>query len=253
MEAVIAGLSIVAVLLVGLTFRQTRKNRRLHDLISTKTTQADSYRKASEAELAELQIDRSRHLREISSLEKAKESLTDRIVELNDANGALSADSVALHNQIEQLEAAVRLRPNGGDLWGLELLRSERTWRISVATSPDGESPFNDTDNPLRLAVEIEAAALREDVGAYTSVRWEASPVDDPIRSLRILRVSQELLSEAARDPRPVELVVSDHGEQVHLVLINPDDPTSPIELRSAVASGDHIEVSDSDGLVVIS
>ncbi|MEM7275820.1 MAG: hypothetical protein AAF547_22280, partial [Actinomycetota bacterium] len=42
-------------------------------------------------------------------------------------------------------------------LWDLEVARSERAWRNSVAINPvDDPSPFESTQDPLRTAVEIE-------------------------------------------------------------------------------------------------
>lgn len=96
-------------------------------------------------------------------------------------------------------------------LWGLELARSERTWRTSVAVDPTAVTgPFDDADDPVRLAVEIEAAALRENVGTYIAIDWQASPIDDPARRHLVVRVAQEMLEAAARNSAPLRLVVAD-------------------------------------------
>lgn len=110
---------------------------------------------------------------------------------------------------IDAIETADGAAP--ATLWGLELARSERTWRTSVAVDPTAVTgPFDDADDPVRLAVEIEAAALRENVGTYIAVDWQASPIDEPIRRHLIVRVAQEMLEAAARNSAPLRLVVTD-------------------------------------------
>ncbi|MGF1597525.1 MAG: hypothetical protein ACFCVK_11450 [Acidimicrobiales bacterium] len=160
---------------------------------------------------------------------------------------ALNADIAALNGDIDglrsQLEAAERragdaeaalaaAREAGiviGDtvdaghpaaLWDLEVARSERTWRTSVALDPSADSPFETTDDPVRLAVEIEAAALRENVGSAIVVDWEAAAVADPGRRHLIVRVAQELLETAARSPEPARLVASG-DEEITLRLVS--------------------------------
>lgn len=97
---------------------------------------------------------------------------------------------------------------DAGTLWHLELARSERTWRYSVAILPDDPSPFATTDDALRLAIETEASALRDDVGAFLTVDVEPHLCGDPARALLILRLAQELLAQAARLDEPSHLSV---------------------------------------------
>ena len=95
-------------------------------------------------------------------------------------------------------------------LWDLEVKRSERTWRTSVAPNPDAPtSPFDEADDPVKVAVEIEAAALRENVGAFITIDWQAEPIDDPARRHLVVRVAQEMLEAAARSPEASRLVVT--------------------------------------------
>lgn len=99
-------------------------------------------------------------------------------------------------------------------LWDLELARSERAWRNSVAINPVAdESPFEGAEDSVQLAVEIEAAALREDVGAHISIDWDAEPISSPARRLLVVRVAQEMLASAARAPGAARLVVTQVGE----------------------------------------
>jgi hypothetical protein len=114
-------------------------------------------------------------------------------------------------------------------LWALELARSERTWRHSVAPVPVGPSPFTQAADPLRLAVEVEAAALREEVGAPLEIRWQAE-VDDPARCLLVLRLAQELLAAAARQAGAAVLEVRGSGE---VVLDLTGEDGEPVEVEA--------------------
>ncbi len=105
-------------------------------------------------------------------------------------------------------------------LWALELARSDRTWRTSVATNPAAaDSPFDHTDDPARLAVEIEAGALRENVGAFTIIDWQSETISNPAHAHLVVRVAQELLEAAARSPEPSRLVVTGGDEEIVLSL----------------------------------
>ncbi len=128
-------------------------------------------------------------------------------------------------------------------LWSLELGRSRRTWRQSVApVPPPPHSPFDGTDDPLPIVVETEASALREEVGAVVDVDWDGVVEGTP-RRLLVLRVAQELLAEAARDRRAATLRVSGPSP-VRLTLSATDDhepfvvPVAPLPPGVASVSG---------------
>lgn len=97
-----------------------------------------------------------------------------------------SADALAV------AEAAARVDVD--DLWAMELARTERTWRISVASDPLGPSPFTTAEDPLRAAVEVEAAAWREESGTFVELDWDV-PADLPVatRLVALRRVQEEL------------------------------------------------------------
>jgi hypothetical protein len=98
-------------------------------------------------------------------------------------------------------------------LWSLELTRSERRWEHSVAPGPGAASPFADSNDLLRLAVETEASALREEVGTRISVDWQLDTEVGPVTALALLRLAQELMTTAA--PRSEEIVLRvDGGER---------------------------------------
>jgi hypothetical protein len=142
--------------------------------------------------------------------------------------------------------------------WDLELVRSERTWRYSVATNPlEDESPFSDTQNPLRLAVEIEALALREDVGAFIGIVWEIGdmidPVKDPARAHLTLRLAQEMLAAAAREVEPAELRVTPDpdGAGVRMQVVPMDGDDIEFNIPPPPIASEWIDIDDHGGMVV--
>lgn len=119
--------------------------------------------------------------------------------------------------------------------WRLELVRSERTWRYSVSTNPlEDASPFEDSESPLRLAIEIEALALREDVGAFIGIDWQAgdaiNPDADPARAHLTLRLAQEMLAAAAREVEPSTLMITS------------DEDSGGLSLSIVAADGDDVD-----------
>ncbi len=139
-------------------------------------------------------------------------------------------------------------------LWNLELARSERTWRTSVATNPEADqSPFVATDDPARLAVEIEASALRENVGASVDVEWTAGPVDDPTRRHLVVRVAQELLEAAARSPEPSTLRVEDDDGQISLSLAAIEGGDVPANIIPPQISSDLLDFRQDGRQITVS
>ena len=206
-----------------------------------------------------------------AELETANETLRKR-TELADAQAtqidALSAARDELQVQLTSAEeeiATLSARPGVvvGDsaedpsaetLWELELARSERSWRNSVAINPvDDASPFADSDDPVRTAVEIEAAALREDVGALIGIEWKAQPIESPARRVLVVRVAQEMLASASRAPGAARLVVADEGDDGSLTLsFEPDDEAgSTLNLLPPAPSSPMIDVRDAETLSV--
>ncbi|MEZ5341733.1 MAG: hypothetical protein R2706_09830 [Acidimicrobiales bacterium] len=261
----LAGIGAIAVVLLAVVIHLNRKLASANKLAAARQDEHERLLESKTSELRQLTGQLREARSEITELTAANGELNARVEaqrhDLESATASSTATAERLHNQIVHLEEIVRRTPVGPPqpeaLWNLELLRSERTWRHSVAPSPEGESPFSITDNPLRLAVEIEAAALREEVGAFISVRWDANRVDDPARAHLILRLTQELLAQAARDPHPVELVATS-GEPaadglcpLYLRLVAPDDDNRVLVLDPPRVTSDVIDVSIDDGMVV--
>ncbi len=135
-------------------------------------------------------------------------------------------------------------------LWDLELARSERAWRNSVAINPvDDNSPFESAADPTRTAVEIEASALREDVGALIEIDWQATPIESASQRLLVVRVAQEMLATAARAPGAAKLVVATNGDgELTLEFESADENGSVINLIPPQISGDLIDVQQETG-----
>jgi cell division protein FtsL len=181
--------------------RVEQQEKRLNDLdtrVAKLTTErdetADALRKRTElADAQAMQID---------VLSAERDAVQEQLAESEKRIEALAARPGALVGAVDEDE-------DSATLWDLEVARTERLWRASVAINPtDPVTPFAESDDPVRTAVEIEAAALREDVGALIAVDWQAAPIDEPARRLVVLRVAQELLAQASRAPGASRLLV---------------------------------------------
>jgi|GEM_PF-5469671 len=183
---------------------------------------------------------------ELLALTKTNDDLAKQILEAERKIVDLAARPDVVLN-----EMAVNNTNNATALWQLEVLRSERQWRNSVATNPVSDvSPFPDTDDQVRLAIEVEAAALREDVGAYVNIDWQAEPIKDPARSHLVVRVAQELLAAAAKSPGASTLVVSGDKE-LTLKFAEADSSTEEINLIAPSLKSDLVDITSGEGLTV--
>jgi hypothetical protein len=201
-------------------------------------------------------------------VQRLTEHLTQRVREVDDARAAaLEAESAAVaavaeadaaHKHLAEVRAELeRARelarqggaaptPTGGPLsaagvpvvdglWALERARTERTWRHSVATGVPGAGPFDGADDALRTAVEIEAAALREEVGTEIATDWRIEPGLPADLGLLVLRAAQELLASASRTVEDAVLVVEQDGPEVVLGLRRPAG--EPVEVEHLLDS----------------
>jgi hypothetical protein len=187
---------------------------------------ADQLANDQSAELASMAIEGEELRRRLASneldmastrrdLERLRSELDE--IRLSPARGAATIDGADVG------EAAT--------LWRLELARSERTWRYSVAILPDDPSPFATTDDPLRLAIETEASALRDDVGAFLTVEVEPHLTADPGKAHLVLRLAQELLAQAARLDEPSHLEVARSPEGVLTLAMRPVEEGDVLDL----------------------
>lgn len=239
----------------------TETSSKLKSDLTTTSAERDQL----DTDLAQAGQNISRLEAELGKLRKVSDEQGVRMERQANEIGKLATENEQLHDRVEVAEAAaaaVVARDSGiviGELdnvgsqpetlWDLEVARSERTWRNSVAINPAAETtPFDDTDDPLRLAVEVEAAALRENVGAFITIEWRAQPVADPARRHLVARVAQELLEAAARSPEASRLVVEGTDEIV-LRLESVDDSDEVINIIPPRITSDLIDVRSETGI----
>ena len=216
-------------------------------------------RTAHEAETAVRAMEDERRVLDARATEVVAER--DRLLtEVEQAGTELSAarqEAEDLRGEVTALqEKADRLRDEHRDgldttaLWNLELARAERTWRHSVAVSPDQPSPFVDADDPLGVAVGVEVAALREEVGVAMELRWDAT-VDDLARRLLVLRMVQELLSAASRAEQAVVLSATDGDDGAVVLHLGVPEDNEPIDAVQLEGVEHLVTVDTSDGVRV--
>ncbi len=149
---------------------------------------------------------------------------------------AESAEELAAHAEeaLRQARSEAALDSRAGGLWVLEALRLERRWRREVA--PGQGSPFDGSVDPARAALEILVEAAREEVGASFDLQWS---VDEPVPStvaLRLARLTEELLAEAAMATDGGELEITSGA--AGLVLRLRTEPSFEISEELAAALG---------------
>ncbi len=128
-------------------------------------------------------------------------------------------------------------------LWGLELARTERTWRTSVAADPTADAPEASAD-PLRSAVDIDLVALREESGVDFELVWLLSDSLRPVASLAVLRSVQELVAAATPMADEGRVVVSVDGADVNVVMTEPDGEIGRFATVSETLAGRGLEVT---------
>ncbi len=184
---------------------------------------------------------------QIDSLSAARDELQQQLTSAEEQIVTLAARPGVVVGELANDDA------NAEMLWDLEVARSERAWRNSVAINPvDDPSPFESTSDPVHTAVQIEASALREDVGAMIDVDWQAKPIEAASRRLLVVRVAQEMLSLAARAPGAAKLVVTQEGEDegdLKMEFEAADESSQVINLIPPQISNELIDVRSESGL----
>lgn len=261
MLIVVVVLALVAAVALVALMTERKKSASDHELAASnlaakqKSLETQVQQTAAvQADLDEAKADLEESGIRITELDEDQKSNRVAILDLKAAADELSEIEQQSAERIAVLEIDIQRLKNGLSeiepqlLWELELQRSERTWRHLVAVSPDhDQSPFPGAEDKLRLAVEVAAAGLKEEAGAFLSVEWHAAPVEDPARAHLILRLAQEMLAEAAREPIPACLTVEGTGA-VTLTLAPSEDEDIHLSLNLSApdVSGQLIEI-DSD------
>jgi hypothetical protein len=174
-----------------------------------------------------------------AAVREAQSRLDAAVAESTSVAVTLDAVRTELATATAALASASTESTDAPALWALELARSERRWQMSVSPGIDVPSPFEDTADPLRLAVEVEASALREEVGTRIDVAWDVDAELPDEASLLVLRLAQELLADAAVRAETLELRVGseDEGVAVALRALDEDGDVVPVALPE-LASG---------------
>jgi signal transduction histidine kinase len=127
-------------------------------------------------------------------------------------------------------------------LWALELARSERRWRHEVSPDRDAISPLVGATDPLHVALDIEAAAVREEAGTDVRVEWKLPAPLGPGLSLAVLRVVQELLAATAKEAELVVIRVSVEGDDILVEVTAVDSDGTPVAVTLPRIAGGGIE-----------
>jgi hypothetical protein len=162
---------------------------------------------------------------------------------------AEAAQSAATTARAALVDAGWGHGPGPGTLWSLELARSERTWRNSVASDPD--STFEPGSDRLRTAIETDLAAAREEAGVDIALVWELVDEIEALSALAVLRVAQELVAGAVPLADEAQLVVEPDDDDV-IVRVAERDGSPGRFAGLAVASDDRGLLAVAGGLRVV-
>lgn len=183
-------------------------------------------------------------------LEEARASIAAAETRRAEAEAAkLSAEGARASSEATVSEMSVlaaRLVNDGAAdtaaLWALERIRSERTWRQSVALVEGGSSPLSGSAEPLRVALEIEVAALREEVGAIVDLEFQVPEPVSAGASLATLRVAQELLAATVMGGDVTTVHVAADGADVVVRVETVDANGSPLPVIPLVLPRSRLE-----------
>ncbi len=255
-----------------LTIELDETSQRLDDAIDQADADAEVAAKALAEAEGEIETLTGRLGETSEAVETATAELEARsteVIDLTHRTEQLAADLEAAEeraNRRRETEVPeVLVDAAGGDqpfdpamAWRLELVRSERTWRYSVATNPmEDPSPFDEADDALKLAIEIESLALREDVGAFIGIEWEADgAIDadaDPARAHLTLRIAQEMLAAAAREMEPSKLIVRRDEERggIAMQIVAVDAGDVDFRIPPPPIASEWIDIDEHGGMVV--
>lgn len=114
-------------------------------------------------------------------------------------------------------------------VWALEQSRSERLWRLSIALGPDLDSVFEGEPDPLRVALQVEVDAAREEVGSVVNLDAELPASITPAGSVLVLRSAQELLASVVRRSEDTTVRVRPDGRDMLVTIESRDEHGEPV------------------------
>lgn len=174
---------------------------------------------------------------QVAVADAARHQADDQATLARESQQAASARAAAADDALAQLEAAeserVKRAATGLDpelLWALELARSERTWRHSVSIGPNQSSVLIGSVNVLADMLQVEADAIREEVGTYVDVRADVPADVTAAGCLLVLRMAQELLATVVRHVETSILEVHPDGTDIVITLWSTDEHGAVVE-----------------------
>ncbi|MCD9622674.1 hypothetical protein [Rhabdothermincola salaria] len=220
----------------------------------TTAAAADAARIEAEEQLTEAGHDLQTAEQRVSEAEERVSVAEARLVELM----LERADAPTLTDVVDGDETPARGEParSGADegfdggpgpdtLWALELARTRRTWHTSVSADPTAET-FDDGGDPLRAAIDVDVAALREEAGVDVAVDWELDRVLEGAAALAVLRSTQELLAAATRMADDARLTVRRDATDVVIDVTEPDGTAGRFTELAGALTGRGLSASDS-------
>jgi hypothetical protein len=133
----------------------------------------------------------------------------------------------------DDLRARILVSADAATLWALELARIDRRWHVSVAPGIDLTSPvMSNAESELpHVALDIIAAALREETGTRFSIDWQLTADLSPAVALLVVRLGDEMLAASALKCEIVQLRVAGAGDFVQLTLTALDNSDAPVSV----------------------
>lgn len=193
-----------------------------------------------ELDIDTARLDRAQQVLRADTAEAERDEASTRVAALEEEVRAASATlQSAVRTRDEAIDEANRVRSmlesrvDAEPLWALELARLERRWHVSVAPGIDLTSPLTEgrpADRP-RIALEIIAAAIREETGTRIAITWQLTNELPTTAALLTVRAGDEMLAAAASLCEDAELQVTDRDGRITLSLEAADGEGVPVEL----------------------
>ena len=194
-------------------------------------SEAEERATAAEARIAEL------------LLEQAQAPTLEDVVDHAGTPDATDPETSAPDRDADS-DSDADLGPGADTLWALELARTRRTWHTSVSADPTAET-FDDGGDPLRAAIEVDVAALREEAGVDVTVVWDLDHVLEGAPALAVLRTAQELLAAVTRMADDAQLTVRRDHTDVVIDVTEPDGTAGRFTELSGALDGRGLTASD--------
>ena len=164
--------------------------------------------------------------------ERARESATAEAADAAAARAAAEDDAAAALDRARLADERSTELFAGFDpqlIWDLEQARSERLWRLSIALGPDLDSVFHDEADPLRIALQVEVDATREEVGAVVELDAELPPTLTSAGAVLVLRSVQELLATVVRRSESTTVHIAPDEHDMVVTIRSIDEHGEPV------------------------